>query len=113
MKKWVFNLCICIYFSILSINSGKSIPHINESSTSQLQLRVERDTVDDKYQYSCDNKDNHVHRWIGSRPQVGFWVVTPSDEFRPSGTMKADLTSHVGSTSLAVSSALNQLLEKP
>lgn len=58
--------------------------------------------VDDKYQYSCDNKDNHVHGWISSKPAVGFWVITPSDEFRGGGPVKQDLTSHASSTSLAV-----------
>ncbi|KAK6154143.1 hypothetical protein DH2020_013782 [Rehmannia glutinosa] len=58
--------------------------------------------VDDKYQYSCDNKDNRVHGWISSKPNVGFWVITPSDEFRAGGPVKPDLTSHAGPTSLAV-----------
>lgn len=58
--------------------------------------------VDDKYQYSCDNKDSHVHGWISSGPHVGFWVITPSDEFRAGGPLKPDLTSHVGPTSLSV-----------
>ncbi|GFP94449.1 rhamnogalacturonate lyase [Phtheirospermum japonicum] len=58
--------------------------------------------VDDKYEYSCDNKDNHVHGWISSDPKVGFWVITPSDEFRAGGPVKPDLTSHAGPTSLAM-----------
>ncbi|KAL7263234.1 hypothetical protein ACSBR1_001415 [Camellia fascicularis] len=52
--------------------------------------------VDDKYQYSCDDKDNRVHGWICSNPAVGFWMITPSDEFRTGGPVKQDLTSHVG-----------------
>ncbi|XP_065868134.1 uncharacterized protein [Euphorbia lathyris] len=28
--------------------------------------------VDDKYQYSCENKDNKVHGWISFNPAVGF-----------------------------------------
>ncbi|XP_073275004.1 uncharacterized protein [Primulina huaijiensis] len=58
--------------------------------------------VDDKYQYSYESKDNHVHGWISSSPRVGFWVITPSDEFRAGGPVKQDLTSHVGPTSLAI-----------
>ncbi|GER47111.1 rhamnogalacturonate lyase family protein [Striga asiatica] len=58
--------------------------------------------VDDKYQYSCDNKDSRVHGWISSNPKVGFWVTTPSDEFRVGGPVKPDLTSHAGPTSLAI-----------
>ncbi|KAM3237643.1 hypothetical protein P3S67_012051 [Capsicum chacoense] len=58
--------------------------------------------VDDKYQYSCDNKDNKVHGWISMDPPVGFWQITPSDEFRSGGPVKQDLTSHVGPTTLAI-----------
>ncbi|CAM8914308.1 unnamed protein product [Rhodiola kirilowii] len=60
--------------------------------------------VDDKYQYSCDNKDNKVHGWIsmGTNPAVGFWQITPSDEFRSGGPLKQNLTSHVGPTTLAM-----------
>ncbi|XP_031473350.1 uncharacterized protein LOC116245889 isoform X2 [Nymphaea colorata] len=58
--------------------------------------------VDDKYQYSCDNEDNRVHGWISSDPPIGFWCITPSDEFRTGGPVKQDLTSHVGPTTLAM-----------
>ncbi|KAF5950100.1 hypothetical protein HYC85_012093 [Camellia sinensis] len=58
--------------------------------------------VDDKYQYSCDDKDNRVHGWICSNPAVGFWMITPSDEFRTGGPVKQDLTSHVGPTTLSM-----------
>ncbi|KAJ7958892.1 Rhamnogalacturonate lyase family protein [Quillaja saponaria] len=63
------------------------------------QLRGE---VDDKYQYSCENKDNQVHGWISFYPPVGFWQITPSDEFRSGGPHKQNLTSHVGPTTLAM-----------
>jgi rhamnogalacturonan endolyase len=59
--------------------------------------------VDDKYQYSCKNIDNRVHGWISFNPPVGFWQITPSDEFRSGGPLKQNLTSHVGPTTLAVS----------
>ncbi|XP_047320375.1 rhamnogalacturonate lyase-like [Impatiens glandulifera] len=58
--------------------------------------------VDDKYQYSCDDKDNRVHGWISMDPLVGFWLITPSNEFRTGGPFKQDLTSHVGPTTLAI-----------
>ncbi|KAK8956099.1 hypothetical protein KSP40_PGU011110 [Platanthera guangdongensis] len=58
--------------------------------------------VDDKYQYSCENKDNKVHGWISLEPPIGFWQITPSDEFRTGGPMKQNLTSHVGPTTLAM-----------
>lgn len=61
-----------------------------------------RGEVDDKYQYSCDNKDLRVHGWISMKPPVGFWQITPSDEFRSGGPVKQNLTSHVGPTCLAV-----------
>ncbi|KAK2996013.1 hypothetical protein RJ640_013903, partial [Escallonia rubra] len=57
--------------------------------------------VDDKYQYSCDNKDGRVSGWVSTDKSVGFWVIIPSDEFRTGGPVKQDLTSHVGPTTLA------------
>ncbi|KAL3838683.1 hypothetical protein ACJIZ3_023274 [Penstemon smallii] len=51
--------------------------------------------VDDKYLYSCDNKDNKVYGWV-SNDGVGFWMITPSNEFRTGGPFKQDLTSHAG-----------------
>ncbi|XP_021888103.1 uncharacterized protein LOC110807313 [Carica papaya] len=59
--------------------------------------------VDDKYQYSCENKDILVHGWISTDQQMGFWLITPSNEFRSGGPVKQNLTSHVGPTALAVS----------
>ncbi|GAA0161447.1 lyase [Lithospermum erythrorhizon] len=61
-----------------------------------------RGEVDDKYQYSCENKDLKVHGWISMDPPVGFWQINPSDEFRSGGPLKQNLTSHVGPTTLAV-----------
>ncbi|KAG5001556.1 hypothetical protein JHK87_022628 [Glycine soja] len=62
--------------------------------------------VDDKYQYSCENKDNKVHGWINldsnSNESVGFWMITPSNEFRSGGPIKQGLTSHVGPTTLNI-----------
>ncbi|KAL6995215.1 rhamnogalacturonan endolyase [Sarracenia purpurea var. burkii] len=58
--------------------------------------------VDDKYQYSCENKDLRVHGWICMDPPVGFWQITPSDEFRSGGPIKQNLSSHVGPTCLAM-----------
>ncbi|KAL8131044.1 uncharacterized protein LOC141711378 isoform X2 [Apium graveolens] len=58
--------------------------------------------VDDKYQYMCENKDNKVHGWICLDPPIGFWQITPSDEFKTCGPLKQDLTSHVGPVNLAM-----------
>ncbi|KAL2242188.1 UNVERIFIED_CONTAM: hypothetical protein Sindi_0336800 [Sesamum indicum] len=59
--------------------------------------------VDDKYQYSCENKDVKVHGWICTDiPAVGFWQIMPSNEFQAGGPSKQDLTSHVGPTTLAM-----------
>ncbi|KAK4387671.1 hypothetical protein Sango_2373700 [Sesamum angolense] len=59
--------------------------------------------VDDKYQYSGENKDVKVHGWICTdAPAVGFWQIMPSNEFRTGGPSKQDLTSHVGPTTLAM-----------
>ena len=59
--------------------------------------------VDDKYQYSCEDQYNNVHGWMSFDPPIGFWQITPSDEFRTGGPLKQNLTSHVGPTTLAVS----------
>ncbi|OIT34575.1 hypothetical protein A4A49_12736 [Nicotiana attenuata] len=62
--------------------------------------------VDDKYQYSCEDKDLKVHGWICMDPPLGFWTIIPSDEFRSGGPLKQNLISHVGPTTLSVSSNL-------
>ncbi|KAL1327454.1 hypothetical protein HN51_037503 [Arachis hypogaea] len=63
-----------------------------------------RGEVDDKYQYSCENSENNVHGWISLQPDesVGFWMITPSNEFRNGGPIKQDLTSHVGPFTLSM-----------
>nr|XP_043614244.1 probable rhamnogalacturonate lyase B isoform X2 [Erigeron canadensis] len=61
-----------------------------------------RGEVDDKYQYTCENKDLMVHGWISNDPPVGFWQIIPSNEFRTGGPLKQNLCSHVGPTCLAV-----------
>ncbi|KAJ0026271.1 hypothetical protein Pint_08521 [Pistacia integerrima] len=58
--------------------------------------------VDDKYQYSCENRDLKVHGWICNDPPVGFWHINPSNEFRSGGPLKQNLTSHVGPITLAM-----------
>ncbi|KAE9614477.1 hypothetical protein Lal_00012317 [Lupinus albus] len=63
-----------------------------------------RGEVDDKYQYSIENKDNKLHGWISvdSDSPMGFWMITPSNEFRNGGPNKQDLTSHVGPITLSM-----------
>ncbi|XP_021743772.1 probable rhamnogalacturonate lyase B isoform X1 [Chenopodium quinoa] len=58
--------------------------------------------VDDKYQYSCEDRDLQVHGWICTDPPTGMWQITPSDEFRTGGPFKQNLTSHVGPYNLAM-----------
>ncbi|XXG46976.1 hypothetical protein AAC387_Pa02g1696 [Persea americana] len=58
--------------------------------------------VDDKYQYSMDNKDGGVHGWISSDPIVGFWIIFPTNEFRNGGPTKQNLTVHTGPAALAM-----------
>ncbi|KAK8988772.1 hypothetical protein V6N11_030148 [Hibiscus sabdariffa] len=69
------------------------------TNPSNPQLKGE---VDDKYQYSCENKDNKLHGWISDDDAVGFWIITPSNEFRTGGPHKQDLTSHVGPIALSM-----------
>ncbi|KAL6175448.1 hypothetical protein ACLB2K_052089 [Fragaria x ananassa] len=61
--------------------------------------------VDDKYQYSTEDEDGKVHGWISTKSSVGFWLITPSTEFRAGGPLKQDLTSHVGPTTMCVFSS--------
>ncbi|XP_047173846.1 rhamnogalacturonate lyase-like [Vigna umbellata] len=63
-----------------------------------------RGEVDDKYQYSSENKDSTVHGWVSvdADAPVGFWMITPSNEFRNAGPIKQDLTSHVGPITLSM-----------
>ncbi|CAF2067283.1 unnamed protein product [Brassica napus] len=59
-----------------------------------------KNQVDDKYQYSCEVKDNKVHGWISTKSHVGFWLISPSGEYRSGGPSKQELTSHVGPTAI-------------
>ncbi|KAG6555730.1 hypothetical protein Mapa_002969 [Marchantia paleacea] len=60
--------------------------------------------VDDKYQYALNNRDNRLHGWVANEtdPVVGFWMITPSSEFRNGGPTKQNLTSHTGPTCLGM-----------
>ncbi|KAL0697532.1 hypothetical protein Bca4012_053654 [Brassica carinata] len=58
--------------------------------------------VDDKYEYSMESRDIKVHGWISTNDSVGFWQITPSNEFRSAGPLKQFLGSHVGPTNLAI-----------
>jgi len=78
---------------------------INKSLMTPCNRLKNKCQVDDKYQYSCEDKDNKVHGWISFDPQIGFWMITPSNEFRSAGPIKQDLTSHVGPITLAVSNS--------
>ncbi|CAN8328463.1 unnamed protein product [Cochlearia groenlandica] len=60
-----------------------------------------KNQVDDKYQYTCEIKDNKVHGWISTKSHVGFWLIQPSGEYRSGGPIKQELTSHVGTTAIA------------
>ncbi|CAH2076128.1 unnamed protein product [Thlaspi arvense] len=66
------------------------------------QNHILKGQVDDKYMYSMEDKDNKVHGWISSDQRVGFWMITPSNEFRVCGPVKQDLTSHAGPTVLSM-----------
>jgi rhamnogalacturonan endolyase len=65
--------------------------------------------VDDKYQYSSKTENNKVHGWISNDPPVGFWIITPSNEFRIAGPNKQELTSHAGPIALSVSPLIYHL----
>ncbi|KAJ0811770.1 hypothetical protein HanRHA438_Chr17g0796951 [Helianthus annuus] len=59
--------------------------------------------VDDKYQYTSENKDLMVHGWISHEPPVGLWQITLNNEFKSGWPLKRNLYSrsfyvHVHST---------------
>ncbi|KAK4263052.1 hypothetical protein QN277_028528 [Acacia crassicarpa] len=85
-------------------NSGQTLAYPEAKLLNNAKNPRIRGEVDDKYQYSAENKGNRVHGWISfdSEPHTGFWVIAPSNEFRNAGPHKQDLTSHVGPTSLAM-----------
>ncbi|KAL8487815.1 hypothetical protein ACS0TY_024217 [Phlomoides rotata] len=58
--------------------------------------------VDDKYEYSMDNKDVKAQGWICMESGVGFWEMSASNEFKTGGPLKQDLTSHVGPVTLSM-----------
>ncbi|GAU14328.1 hypothetical protein TSUD_308880 [Trifolium subterraneum] len=60
--------------------------------------------VDDKYEYSCESRNNQVHGWISinSSESTGLWLITPSYEFRSAGPLKQYLASHAGPTMLSM-----------
>ncbi|KAG2555668.1 hypothetical protein PVAP13_8NG036801 [Panicum virgatum] len=62
-----------------------------------IEPQFKGEVLDDKYEYSLDNKDNVVHGWISSRHPnpMGFWIITPSNEFKSGSPMKRELTSHM------------------
>ncbi|WJX93513.1 rhamnogalacturonan endolyase [Trifolium repens] len=103
-------------YMALSDTRQRSMPSMNDRITGQILAYKEavlltkpsnpqfRGEVDDKYQYSCENTDNTVHGWISfdSDAPIGFWMITPSNEFRNGGPTKQDLTSHVGPYTLSM-----------
>ncbi|CAJ2636318.1 unnamed protein product [Trifolium pratense] len=105
-------------YMALSDTRQRSMPSMKDRDTGQVLAYKEavlltkpsnpefRGEVDDKYQYSCENTDNTVHGWISfdssDAPPIGFWMITPSNEFRNGGPTKQDLTSHVGPYTLSM-----------
>uniref|UniRef100_M4D2D0 rhamnogalacturonan endolyase n=1 Tax=Brassica campestris TaxID=3711 RepID=M4D2D0_BRACM len=84
------------------INSGRAKPLAYKEAVqlTNPHNQMFKNQVDDKYQYSCEVKDNKVHGWISTNSNVGFWLISPSGEYRSGGPVKQELTSHVGPTTL-------------
>ncbi|CAI0419728.1 unnamed protein product [Linum tenue] len=61
-----------------------------------------KDQVDDKYQYSMEIKDHKLKGWISDDPKIGFWVISPSEEYIAGGPNKPELTCHCGPICLAM-----------
>ncbi|CAH2079161.1 unnamed protein product, partial [Thlaspi arvense] len=91
-------------FMVVSDNRQKIMPSPADRDTNDGRASplAYKEAVDDKYMYSMEDKDNKVHGWISSDQRVGFWMITPSNEFRVCGPVKQDLTSHLGPTVLSM-----------
>ncbi|XAR73520.1 Rhamnogalacturonan endolyase [Bertholletia excelsa] len=83
-------------------NSGKKLAYPEAVLLTSPKNKAFKGEVDDKYMYSADVKENRLHGWMCFEHGVGFWVITPTDEFRTGGPIRQELTSHVGPTSLAM-----------
>ncbi|XP_028754581.1 probable rhamnogalacturonate lyase B [Neltuma alba] len=83
---------------------GKTLAYPEAVLLTNPSNEIFKGEVDDKYQYACENKDSRVHGWISinSNAAMGFWLITPSNEFRNGGPIKQDLTSHVGPFTLSM-----------
>ncbi|CAN8280034.1 unnamed protein product [Cochlearia groenlandica] len=92
-----------------NITNGRATPLAYKEAVHLInpQNPIFKSQVDDKYMYSIEDKDNKVHGWISSDQRVGFWLVTPTDEFRSCGPVKQDLTSHVGPITLSMFTSLH------
>ncbi|XP_057448590.1 rhamnogalacturonate lyase B-like [Lotus japonicus] len=90
--------------SLKDRNEGQHLAYPEAVLLTHSSIPQCRGEVDDKYQYSSENQDNNVQGWTttDSAPTVGFWIITPSNEFRNGGPIKQDLTSHVGPTLLSM-----------
>ncbi|KAG2319103.1 hypothetical protein Bca4012_054643 [Brassica carinata] len=85
-----------------NIHSGHAMPLAYKEAVqlTHPHNQMFKNQVDDKYQYTCEVKDNKVHGWISTKSNVGFWLISPSSEYRSGGPVKQELTSHVGPTTL-------------
>ncbi|CAI0474265.1 unnamed protein product [Linum tenue] len=63
--------------------------------------------VDDKYQYSLEMKDHRLKGWISDDPKMGFWVISPSEEYAAGGPNKPELTCHCGPICLAMFTSMH------
>ncbi|KAL1194904.1 hypothetical protein V5N11_020028 [Cardamine amara subsp. amara] len=82
-------------------NHAKSLAYKEAVQLTNPRNPLFKNQVDDKYQYSCEVKDDKVHGWISTKSHVGFWIISPSGEYRSGGPIKQELTSHVGPTAIA------------
>ncbi|KAK6792568.1 hypothetical protein RDI58_011649 [Solanum bulbocastanum] len=90
------------HYMAMAENRQRYMPLPDDRLPDRGQPLAYPEAVDDKYQYSCEDKDLKVHGWICMDPSLGFWIIIPSDEFRSGGPLKQNLTSHVGPTALSM-----------
>ncbi|XP_065874800.1 probable rhamnogalacturonate lyase B [Euphorbia lathyris] len=78
-------------------DSGRVLAYPEATVLSDTRNPEHEGEVDDKYAYAMELKDSKVHGFVSSHnPQVGFWLIRPSDEACTGGPMRQELTSHAG-----------------
>ena len=56
---------------------------------------IRKGEVEHKYDYSAILADTPAFGWVGSKRQIGLWLINPSGEYLAGGPTKVELTGHL------------------